>query len=141
MVDSWAKETRSKLMGRVAQKDTAPELVVQRALHRAGFRFRLHRKDLLGKPDVVLPKFRTAVFVHGCFWHRHDCRKGRKPQSNVEFWTPKLDRNVERDRKAQAALLAQGWHVVTIWECSVEAELEQLLAQLQARRSPSDASK
>ena len=141
MVDQWQREKRSRLMARVRQKDTVPELAVRRGLHRAGLRFRLHRKDLPGTPDLILPKYRTAVFVHGCFWHGHDCRKGRRPSSNIRFWTPKLDRNARRDQEAQSALIELGWQVATIWECDVDAGIEQLLGQLQSCGPSSDDSK
>src|SRR5438105_3614231 len=99
-MDHLAKEARSENMRRIKGKDTAPEVLVRKLLHRMGFRFRLHRKDLPGTPDVVLAKLKTVVFIHGCFWHGHDCRKGsskRKPKSNQTYWNAKLDRNVRRD--------------------------------------------
>src|SRR5690349_6557163 len=99
------------MMSRVRGRDTAPELRVRCALHAAGFRFRLHRRDLPGRPDIVLPAFRTAVFVHGCFWHAHDCPRGRRPASNSAFWAAKLEKNVARDRDAAAALVWLGWTV------------------------------
>ncbi len=120
------------MMAAVKGKNTKPELIVRRALHAAGFRFRLHRRDLPGRPDIVLPRHRTAVFVHGCFWHGHDCRRGRRPSTNVDFWGPKLDRNVERDLANQAALEAAGWQVVTIWECSLADGTARLIEDLRA---------
>lgn len=114
------KEQRSSVMSRIGPKNTAPELVVRRTLHRQGFRFRLHSPDLPGKPDIVLPKYHTVVFVHGCFWHGHGCRKGsHRPTTNTEFWNAKLDRNVTRDRNTAARLRRMGWKVVTVWECQV----------------------
>jgi DNA mismatch endonuclease (patch repair protein) len=130
VVDKLSPAQRSILMSRVRQTDTAPELIVRGALHKAGFRFRLHRKDLPGTPDLVLPRFRTAIFVHGCFWHGHDCRRGRRPMSNVKFWAKKLEHNGVRDATVQTALRASGWHVETIWECSVDAGLKKLLDRL-----------
>jgi DNA mismatch endonuclease (patch repair protein) len=88
-------------------------------LHRLGFRFRLHRKDLPGKPDIVLPRLNTAVFVHGCFWHAHGCKIGRPPKTRPEFWLPKLERNRIRDAENEAALIAQGWTVLTVWQCEI----------------------
>lgn len=132
MTDRVPPEARSRMMAAVRGKNTKPELVVRRALHAAGFRFRLHRRDLPGRPDIVLPRHRVAVFVHGCFWHGHDCPRGRRPTSNVEFWGPKLDRNLERDSEATAALERSGWRHVAIWECSVVAGVEALLRDLAA---------
>jgi len=110
----------SRRMSRVTKKNTKPELVVRRLAHRLGYRFRLHRRDLPGTPDLVFPSRRKVIFVHGCFWHRHGCRlSGRVPQIRVDYWRPKLDRNVQRDHEAQAALADQGWHVLTVWECEV----------------------
>lgn len=110
--------TRSAMMARIGQRDTQPELTVRRALHRLGYRFRLHRRDLPGKPDIALPRHRTVVFVHGCFWHRHpNCRFAYTPKTRIEFWQNKFDANVARDIRVQKELEARGWTVVTIWEC------------------------
>ena len=107
-------------MARVKATNTRPEIAVRRLVHRLGYRFRLHRRDLPGTPDLVLPKHRTVVFVHGCFWHQHDCRRGRRqPASNQAYWSPKLARNVARDASAKSALERLGWRVLTIWECQV----------------------
>jgi DNA mismatch endonuclease (patch repair protein) len=116
---------RARLMGRVRQKNSAPELLVRSALHRAGFRFRLHRRDLPGTPDIVLPARSAAVFVHGCFWHRHPgCRRTTTPKTRADFWNAKFARNIERDAAAIAALEEQGWTPVVIWECEAgDAEL------------------
>ncbi len=124
-------------MAAVKGRNTKPEVTVRRALHAAGHRFRLHTRDLPGRPDVVLPRHRLAVFVHGCFWHGHDCRRGRKPSSNTSFWDIKLAHNIERDRAAADALTAAGWAVETIWECSLGAGIERVLARLKgASRAP-----
>lgn len=121
---------RGALMSRIRGKDTGPELVVRRLAHRLGFRFRLHRRDLPGCPDLVFPRLRKAVFVHGCFWHQHTgCRRAHVPQSRVEYWLPKLARNTARDTAAQASLVALGWDVLVIWECEVK-DLEKLAQQL-----------
>ena len=120
MADIFSKKTRSKIMSCIRGKDTKCELVVRRLLHRLGFRFRLHRTDLPGSPDVVLPKYRTVVFVHGCFWHGHSCRDGKSPKSNQPYWLPKLRRNRERDVKNRASLRRLGWSVLTVWECEVK---------------------
>lgn len=130
MVDRLTRERRSWNMGRISGKDTGPELVVRRVLHRLGFRFRLHRKDLPGRPDIVLPGRATVVFVHGCFWHRHrNCRFAYTPKSRLEFWTAKFESNVERDRRNQRALRAAGWKVLTVWECQTVKE-DSLRARL-----------
>lgn len=128
MTDHMDAAARSALMSRIKGKDTLPERVVRSALFRSGLRFRLHKKGLPGRPDLVLPRYRLAIFVHGCFWHGHDCRKGRsRPQSNVETWQTKLDRNRERDRENQKALIDQGWRVHIIWECDLESGIAAVL--------------
>ena len=118
MIDIVSKEQRSRNMSRIRGRDTRPELVVRRIAHRMGFRFRLYRKDLPGTPDLIFPKHRLAVFVHGCYWHRHNgCRFAYSPKSRVEFWTKKFEQNVERDSRNQTALRDLGWRVLVIWEC------------------------
>ncbi len=120
-MDVVSRSKRSKMMAGIGSKDTKPELQVRKFLHANGFRFRLHRKDLPGKPDIVLPKINTCIFVHGCFWHRHNCKKGKHlPKSNVEFWEEKLDKNKVRDEKNKKALQRLGWKVFVIWECQTE---------------------
>lgn len=109
-------------MAAIRSKDTKPELIVRRAVHRRGFRFRLHRHDLPGKPDLVFPRLKLVLFVHGCFWHSHDdpnCKIARLPKSNQDFWIPKLQRTKERDRANSVRLEEAGWDVATIWECEV----------------------
>jgi len=114
-------ERRSRMMARIGPRHTRPELVVRRLLHRLGFRFRLHRTDLPGRPDLVLPRHRVAIFVHGCFWHRHKgCFNCTTPKTRSDFWTSKFDRNVARDARTARALRRSGWCVVTIWECETE---------------------
>jgi DNA mismatch endonuclease, patch repair protein len=123
MPDQITKARRSWNMSRIRGADTAPELEVRSLLHRHGFRFRLHRRDLPGKPDIVLPKYQTAIFVHGCFWHRHSrCRFAYTPKSNRRFWSDKFAANIRRDRRTKAALRRLGWSVVTIWECQLASE-------------------
>ncbi|HRI92574.1 MAG TPA: DNA mismatch endonuclease Vsr [Rhodocyclaceae bacterium] len=122
MTDRLSPSARSSLMQRVKQKNTAPEKIVRSLLHRLGYRFRIHRKDLPGTPDIVLPSRRVAIFVHGCFWHGHDCRRGRAPSSNLEYWGPKLESNRERDSRKAAALAAAGWRVVVVWQCELDDE-------------------
>lgn len=110
--------TRSRIMRAVRQSHTGPELIVRRLLHGLGLRFRLQRRGLPGTPDIVLPKYKTAIFVHGCFWHRHaGCSKATMPKTRVEFWGNKFNRNVTRDQDTERALATTGWRVLTIWEC------------------------
>jgi len=121
MTDRLSRERRSWNMSRIRGKDTAPEKQVRSALHRAGYRFRLHSRTLPGRPDLVLPKYRTLVLVHGCFWHRHrDCRFAYTPKSRTAFWNAKFDANVQRDRRTARALRRLGWKVVTVWECEAD---------------------
>ena len=120
MADSLTKEQRSRVMARVKNKHTRPELQVRRLLHRMGYRFRLHRRDLPGAPDIVLPRYRTAIFVHGCFWHGHDCPRGRRPQTQTDFWDAKLNANIKRDQANREALEKNGWKVLTVWECNLK---------------------
>ena len=118
MTDVHTPEQRSRNMAAIRGKDTKPEIVVRTALHAIGYRFRLHRRDLPGTPDIVLPKYRTVIFVHGCFWHSHACRFGRvTPATRSEFWSDKRARTTERDQRKIQALEAEGWHALTIWEC------------------------
>ena len=108
-------------MSRIRGKDTAPEIIVRRLLHGMGYRFTLHRKDLPGRPDIVLPKYQTVVFVHGCFWHRHTgCKDATMPKTRREWWEAKLGGNAARDKRKQAALRRAGWRVITVWECETE---------------------
>ena len=129
MADVVDKETRSRMMSGIRGKDTKPELIVRRFLHRAGLRFRLHAK-LPGKPDLVLPKHRAAVFVHGCFWHRHEgCRYATTPANNAAAWQEKFAANVRRDAKVRQQLEELGWRVLVIWSCELD---ERRLAKLAA---------
>ncbi|MEM7678874.1 MAG: very short patch repair endonuclease [Myxococcota bacterium] len=133
MADTRSPEQRRRIMQAVKTKNTGPEVTVRRILHRLGYRFRLHRKDLPGRPDIVLPKYRTAIFVHGCFWHAHGCPKGQPPKSRPEYWLPKLGANVKRDAEKAQALRELGWRVETVWQCetrdpdALEARLRQLV--------------
>ncbi len=126
-MDRLTPGRRSWNMGRIRGKDTSPERRVRSLLHRQGFRFSLHRKDLAGKPDIVLPRFHTALFVHGCFWHHHPkCSNGVLPKSRPEFWANKLLGNVERDRNNARKLRKLGWNVIVVWECELDNETELL---------------
>jgi len=121
MTDVFSEEKRSYVMSRVSSKDTKPEKIVRSFLHRAGFRFRLHARDLPGKPDVVLPKHKTAIFVHGCFWHRHPgCKRATTPKTRREFWMEKFKKNVRRDNLNQKKLKELGWEVIVVWACKLE---------------------
>lgn len=123
MVDVVDKATRSRMMSEIRGKDTKPELLVRRYLHRNGLRYRLHVKDLPGKPDIVLPKYRTIVLVHGCFWHQHSgCKYAVMPGNNKAFWEKKLKGNTVRDQKNISSLKKAGWKCHTIWECQVDSE-------------------
>ena len=139
MVDRLTPERRSWLMSRVKGKNTTPEMRVRKAAHALGFRFRLHRKDLPGTPDIVFPKKRVALFVHGCFWHRHPgCKKASLPKSRQEYWHSKFSANVERDERMRIELEARGWNVATIWECETktDAELRQRLHDILSSSKP-----
>ena len=133
-MDRITPEDRSRLMSRVRSADTTPEMVVRRRLHAAGLRYRLHRRDLPGRPDLVLPRFKIAVFVHGCFWHGHlGCDRGRRrPKTRAEFWDRKLRENRDRDARVAAELQAMGWTVATVWECETKrpADLERALGPI-----------
>ena len=133
LLDTVSAEKRSKIMGSIGQRDTAPELAVRRLLHRNGFRFRLHRRDLPGKPDIVLPRHRLIILIHGCFWHRHPgCRFAYTPKSRTDFWETKFAGNIARDARVVQALEAGGWAVQTIWECETRDHyaLEQRLFKI-----------
>lgn len=135
MADVVDRRTRSRMMSGIKGRDTKPERVVRSYLHRAGLRFRLHRTGLPGRPDLVFPKFRVAVFVHGCFWHRHEsCRFATTPASNVAFWQAKFAQNVDRDSRVQRELRRAGWRVVTVWECDLgETALRRLVKKIQGK--------
>lgn len=127
--DIMSPAKRSALMGRIRGKNTKPELFVRRLLHRLGYRFRTHSKELPGRPDIVFSARRRVVFVHGCFWHRHDCDRAYVPKTRSEFWQRKFRRNVERDREDQDRLQSLGWQVLVIWECEInpDGDLEKRL--------------
>lgn len=112
-------EARSRLMARIGGRNTKPEVTLRKALFRLGFRYRLHPRDIPGRPDMVFPRWRAVVFVHGCFWHGHGCHLFKWPKGNAEFWQVKITGNVERDRRTLDALAAQGWRVLTVWECAL----------------------
>ena len=119
MVDIVDAATRSRMMSGIRGRNTKPEILIRSLLHRRGFRFRLDARDLAGRPDIVLPRYRAVIFVHRCFWHGHDCHLFKWPQTRPEFWRDKIGRNRANDAKAQAALLEAGWRVATVWECAL----------------------
>jgi len=120
-MDVFSREKRSQIMSRIGGKNTKPELLVRSILHKMGYRFRLHRNDLPGKPDITLPKYKKVIFVHGCFWHGHaDCSRSKRPTTNIKFWRDKLDKNIERDKTLENDLKALGWKVLVVWSCEVK---------------------
>ncbi|MBO2971053.1 very short patch repair endonuclease [Burkholderia pseudomallei] len=131
-MDSLTPAERSERMSRIKGKDTKPELIVRSLIHRMGYRYRLHRKGLPGRPDLVFAKRRKAIFIHGCFWHRHEgCHLARLPKSRLDFWLPKLEANAARDKEVEQRLAELGWKVLTIWECEVKEE-EALASRIRA---------
>lgn len=126
MSNRYSKEQLHRIMSSVHSKDTKPELIVRKFLWKSGFRYRLNHSRLPGRPDIVLRKYRTCIFVNGCFWHGHsECDNFRIPKSNVEFWTEKIKRNRLRDRRVQETLATMGWHTITIWECELRNESQK----------------
>lgn len=130
-MDVHSPEQRSYNMSRIKSKDTKPELVVRKWLWSQGYRYRLHRKDLPGRPDIVFQRQRKAVFVHGCFWHKHDCRYFKWPRTNREFWKNKINENVRRDQKNYQELIADGWSYYIVWECELKDENTTVLDKLE----------
>jgi len=143
-MDKLSSSERSSLMAKVRTSNTQPERRVRQIAHALGLRFRLHRRDLPGTPDIVFPKFQTAIFVHGCFWHQHPgCKRATMPQTCIEFWQKKLDRNVQRDRSTIETLEKAGWHPEIIWECEtknpshIQERLEKIFFSRQMKKSRS----
>lgn len=124
MTDVVDKVTRSRMMSGIRGKNTKPELLVRKALHERGFRYRLHATDLAGKPDLVFPKYRAVIFVHGCYWHGHNCHLFKLPSTNVEFWTDKIENNKLRDAKNINTLVSAGWRVLVLWECALRGKMQ-----------------
>lgn len=131
MADHMSHRQRRALMARIRQRDTRPELRVRHLVHRMGFRYRLHRRDLPGTPDLTFPRLAKVILVHGCFWHQHDCPRGSRPKSNTEFWDAKLQKNILRDQNNISLLRRQGWSVMVVWECETR-DLENLQSRLRA---------
>lgn len=131
MPDTVAPSVRSHIMRSVRRFNTAPELLLRQAIHRAGLRFRIHRADLAGKPDIVLPRYRLAIFVNGCFWHRHQgCKKCTTPKTREAWWEKKFQANIERDKRTQITLGKSGWHVFVAWQCEIENELGLVVSKI-----------
>lgn len=126
MVDRISPLKRSWNMKRIKSKDTIPEIRVRSALHKLGFRYRIHYSRLPGRPDVVLPKYKIVIFIHGCFWHRHKkCIEASRPKTNSEYWENKISGNVDRDKKFQSLLKKMGWRVITVWECKISKDINK----------------
>lgn len=120
MKDKFSKEKRSEIMSKIKKTNTKPEMIVRKFLFSQGLRYRIHNKKLIGNPDIVLPKYKTIIFVNGCFWHAHNnCKLNRMPKSNTDYWIPKILRNVERDETNRVELEKLGWNVITVWECEL----------------------
>lgn len=120
MSDIYSKSKRSDIMSKISGKETKPEILVRKYLFSLGFRFRKNVKDLPGKPDILLPKYKTIIFIHGCFWHGHDCKRGALPEANQEFWQEKIEKNLERDIHNISELRKNGWSVIIIWQCEIK---------------------
>ena len=130
-MDIWNKEKRSECMSRIRSKNTKPELALRKSLFARGFRYRVNDKKLLGKPDIVLPKYKTVIFIHGCFWHGHeDCKYAYIPKTNTKFWIDKITSNADRDKVNAEKLTALGWNVLTVWECEIRHTHKQNLTPL-----------
>lgn len=133
-MDIFSQKKRSMIMSAIKDKDTKPEKIVRSILHKHGLRFRIHRKDLPGRPDIVLPKYKIAILVHGCFWHGHSCPDGRRPKSNQQFWNEKLDKNIARDARKLDELQRVGWKAVVVWECNAVEGAERLAKRIISRK-------
>jgi DNA mismatch endonuclease, patch repair protein len=138
-MDSLTPERRSALMKRVRRSDTKPELILRKALHKLGFRYVIGSKRLPGTPDLAFPKHKAAVFVHGCFWHGHDCRQGRAPSSNVGYWVPKIEANRARDSRKEQAVRDLGWRVFTVWECQLKSDRRDKIIETLAASIATDS--
>jgi DNA mismatch endonuclease (patch repair protein) len=134
MADKVDADTRSKIMSKVKSSNTSLEIAVRKALHREGFRFRLYRSDLPGKPDLVFPQYRLALFVHGCFWHNHGCKRSRLPTTNNAYWSAKIQRNAMRDAQNVERLQSLGWDCCVIWECELSKGINNAITELKHRR-------
>lgn len=130
-MDIWSKNKRSEVMSKIGSKNTKPELILRSALFKFGLRFRIHKKDLPGKPDIVFKRYKTAIFVHGCFWHYHQvCKEGRIPSTNSKFWKEKFEKNIEKDQMNIKNIEDLGWKVFVVWECEIEKEINSVINKL-----------
>lgn len=132
-MDIWDKKKRSEVMSKIRSKNTKPEMALRKALFAKGFRYRINYKKLPGKPDIVFPKYKTAIFVHGCFWHHHEgCKYGYTPKSNTDFWIKKISSNQERDKKNTLQILSMAWKVLVVWECEIKQKdnIEKLVSKV-----------
>lgn len=130
-MDKWSKEKRSEVMSHIRSKNTKPEMMVRSALHKLGYRYSLHRKELPGQPDLTLPKYNSVIFINGCFWHQHrKCRNGHIPKTRTEYWRNKFDKNVERDRRSYRELRKCGWNVIIVWECEIKNDLHSVIKNI-----------
>jgi DNA mismatch endonuclease (patch repair protein) len=136
LTDSFDTRKRSSIMRAVKSEKSLPEMRVRKAIHRAGFRYRLHAKDLPGKPDLVFPRYKTVLFINGCFWHWHGCPRTRMAKSNTDYWQVKIEKNVRRDRDNHAQLRRSGWIAIIIWECSIDEGIQNAITHLEALRYP-----
>lgn len=134
MTDTFDKVKRASIMRAVKSENTSPEIFVRRTFHAMGFRFRLHVKNLAGRPDLAFPRFKTVVFVNGCFWHWHGCPRTRLPSTNVKYWKSKISRNVKRDQKNYRKLRKEGWRVFIIWECKLDSGINRIASYLLSAR-------
>jgi DNA mismatch endonuclease (patch repair protein) len=135
VVDVVDKKTRSRMMSGIRGKDTQPELIIRKALHREGFRYRLHDKRLPGKPDLVFPKYNAVIFIHGCFWHGHGCHLFKWPKTRKEFWRKKINRNKEVDKRNYKKLKEEGWYILIVWECALKGKTRQPFEKVISRIS------
>ncbi len=145
MADVVTREKRSAMMAGIRGKNTRPEILIRKALYATGFRYRLHGKELPGKPDLVLPKYKTVVFVHGCFWHRHHCHLFKWPSTRRDFWEEKINGNASRDEIQKQQLLAMGWKIIIVWECALKGKQKMefpkiIIAIVQAIKNPDSPS-
>ena len=125
MSDIYSKSKRSDIMSKISGKETKPEILVRKYLFSKGFRFRKNVKGLPGKPDIVLPKYKVIIFIHGCFWHGHSCKRGNLPSSNIQFWENKISQNLSRDKNVTQKLKELGWKVIIIWQCEIQNNLSR----------------
>lgn len=137
MADIFTKKKRGQIMASISGKETKPEIIIRKYLFAQGFRFRKNVRTLLGKPDIVLPKYKTIIFVHGCFWHGHSCNRGKIPTTNAEFWRAKIQSNIKRDRKVIRELKKSGWKIIIVWDCKLSSKTksEKTLSQIESKIS------